>query len=149
MIGLIFIELKFTPSPLAHCCDANGTTPSEENCQHYSIPFHFVVKKYQFRTAFKSRVVRRKCHLKDEDTHTFSLEFDLKSQLLLAFSTNLAFIQCHQSKGRNDSHQAHKQANKGKGACRRRDRNDSFISITNHLPHGHQRQQQAARGDFI
>lgn len=72
MIGLIFIELKFTPSPLAHCCDANGTTPSEENCQHYSIPFHFVVKKYQFRTAVKSRVVRRKCHLKDEDT--FSLE---------------------------------------------------------------------------
>lgn len=50
--------------------------------------------------------------LKDDDS-AFSWEFDLKSQWLLAFSANFTAIQCHQSKGRNDSHQVHKQAIEG------------------------------------
>lgn len=66
-------------------------------------------------------------------------EFDLKSLWLLAFSANFSAIACHQSKGRNDSHQVHKQAI-GRGervmrVRRKRDKNDSFASIADRQPH--------------
>lgn len=71
----------------------------------------------------------------------------MKSQWLLAFSANFTAIPCHQSKGRNDSHQVHKQAIDGGErvirVCRKRGKNDSFSSNANHRPHRNQRRQQS------